>query len=317
MTTAIAFDFATKTSEPVELSAIPDAIAAGRYCWLDIDARDDAAAALAGLNVDDAVTGWIGADHRQGQLHLGQRCIHVALAEAGIERGALALRTVHVVLGHGFIATYHRHESELLEAVRANHREDFQSVAESGGFLLFEIVDHLILGYRETLAALSHGVDDIQQRLLGDVGDGILAEVSELTRALLEYRNAVVVARETVHELATRRSAYVPESTQPFLDRQSVPLERLAGDAATERTVLSESLSLYMGIVSHRTNRLVNQLTVVSLIFLPLNFLAAVYGMNFKEMPELNWAYGYFAFWAVTAVLVAVLLFLIRRRRWF
>jgi magnesium transporter len=166
------------------------------------------------------------------------------------------------------------------------------------------------------LSRLSHAVEDIQKRLLGDVGDEILIDVSELTRSLLDYRNAAVTARETIHELATRRSPYVSPSTQPFLDRQTVALERLAGDAATERTVLSETLALYMGIVSHRTNKVVNRLTVVSMVFLPLNFIAAVYGMNFEVMPELSWRYGYLAFWVVSSVVVATLLWNLRRRRW-
>jgi magnesium transporter len=108
----------------------------------------------------------------------------------------------------------------------------------------------------------------------------------------------------------------VPESTQPFLDRQTVPLDRLAQDAATERTVLSEVLNLYMGIVSHRTNKVVNRLTVVSMIVLPLNFLAAVFGMNFEKMPGLASRYGYAGFWVGSLLLVVSLLIIFRRERW-
>jgi magnesium transporter len=126
----------------------------------------------------------------------------------------------------------------------------------------------------------------------------------------------VVGARETIDELATRRSSFVPESTQPFLDRQTVPLDRLAQDAATERTVLSEVLNLYMGIVSHRTNKVVNRLTVVSMIVLPLNFLAAVFGMNFEKMPGLASRYGYAGFWVGSLLLVVSLLIIFRRERW-
>ena len=80
--------------------------------------------------------------------------------------------------------------------------------------------------------------------------------------------------------------------------------------------MLSEVLNLYMGIVSHRTNKVVTRLTVVSMIVLPLNFLAAVFGMNFEAMPELSWRYGYAGFWVVSLVLVATLLVLFRRQRW-
>jgi len=71
-----------------------------------------------------------------------------------------------------------------------------------------------------------------------------------------------------------------------------------------------------MGIVSHHTNRVVDRLTIVSLIFLPLNFLAAVYGMNFEFMPEIHWKHGYLLFWGVVSLLVTTLILLIRYRRW-
>ena len=316
MKTTVSLDFNAKHIEAIDLADVPAAAAAGRYCWIDCDNPVEAAEALAALGVDASATERVAEDNLQGQFHLGRHCIHCTLVETSLVGEELRLNAVHVVLGDGFLATVHSQPSAMLDHVREVFEDDFYTVAQSGGYLLFEIADHLIAGYRETLATMTHSVEDIQKKLLGDVGDEILTDVSELTRSLLDYRNAVVTARETLHELATRRSAYVNESTQPFLDRQTVALERLAGDAATERTVLSETLNLYMGIVSHRTNKVVNRLTIVSIIFLPLNFLAAVYGMNFTNMPELQWHYGYYYFWGITSLLAAGLLLLIRRRRW-
>lgn len=316
MTTTAAFHFIDKRIDTPQPGGIADAIAEGAYCWIDIERPSDALDVLAPLGVDTEALRRVQKSAPFGDFVLGRQCIHCALVETLFDDGEMQLNTVHVVLGEGFIATIHAEQSALLDQMRASYEEDFYGAARSGGFLLFEIADHLISGYRSALSALSGAVDDIQRTLLGDVGDEILTEVTELTRALLDYRNAVVAARETVYELATRRSAFVNESTQPFLDRQTLSLERLASDAATERTVLSETLNLYMGIVSHRTNKVVNRLTVVSMIFLPLNFLAAVYGMNFEVMPELKWPTGYYAFWAFSSLLAFFLLVLMRWRKW-
>jgi magnesium transporter len=316
MTTAVAFDFERKTVGTLPPDAVAGTIADGRFCWIDFEDPGIAAAFLPVLGVDGGDVARIDLDLQQCQAWHGPDSVHCALVETAVADGDLRLDAVHVFLATNLIATVHAGPSALVARVRATCEHDFHATAESGGFLLYELADHLIVGYREALAALTAGVDAIQRRLLGDVGDEILTDVSRLTRALLEYRNAVVAARETIDELATRRSAFVPASTQPFLDRQTVPLDRLAHDAATERTVLSESLGLYMGIVSHRTNRLVNRLTIVSMIFLPLNFIAAVYGMNFEEMPELAWRYGYAGFWGVSLLLAASLLVVLRRRRW-
>lgn len=316
MTTVNALYFDNKRIEAPEPADIASAIANGAYCWIDLATPADAEAVLGPLGVDLEALRRVQKARPFGDFMLGRHCIHCALVETSMIGEDLRLNTVHVVLGEGYIATIHAERSTLLDQMRASFEEDFYGTAQSGGFLLFEIADHLISGYRAALSDLSSAVDHIQSTLLGDVGDEILTEVSELTRALLDYRNAVVAARETIYEMATRKSPFINERTQPFLDRQTLSLERLASDAATERTVLSETLNLYMGIVSHRTSKVVNRLTVVSMIFLPLNFLAAVYGMNFTNMPELKLSFGYYLFWAFSSLLAFVLLILMRKKKW-
>ena len=116
--------------------------------------------------------------------------------------------------------------------------------------------------------------------------------------------------------LSNRRSKFISESAQPFLERQAIPLDRLSGDATTERAILSETLNLYMGMTSHNTNLVINRLVVISMVFLPLNFLAAVYGMNFKYIPEFGWRFGYLAFWCLAISLVTTIIIVFRRKKW-
>ena len=316
MVNAIAFDFDNKSSEPVALQDVSRRLRTGAYCWVDFDDLDAACATLVELSVDPTIIDRVAKNEAEGQFQLGQNSIHCRVIETKNDGGELRLLALHIILGENFLVTVHSYNSKVLERVFETYEKDFIDISDSSGFLLFEIADHLIANYRDELARLSHAVEDVQKNLLVDVGDKILQDVSELTRSLLDFRNAIVTAREVIHELSTRRSPYVSQSTQPYLDRQTVSLERLASDAATERTVLSETLALYMGIVSHRTNKVINRLTVVSMVFLPLNFLAAIYGMNFKNMPELGWRFGYAGFWLTISILVCLLLWILRRRRW-
>ena len=79
---------------------------------------------------------------------------------------------------------------------------------------------------------------------------------------------------------------------------------------------MSESVHLYMGIVTHKTNRFLSRLTVMSTLFLPLTFLAGVYGMNFDYLPELRWYYSYYSFWAISGVFSITLLIYFKRKGW-
>ncbi len=92
-------------------------------------------------------------------------------------------------------------------------------------------------------------------------------------------------------------------------------LEHVLQDLLVDRDILSESLNLYMSVVSHRTNEVMKRLTVVSVIFMPLTFLCGVYGMNFETLPELHWQSGYAMFWVLVLIIVGSLVYLMRRAR--
>jgi magnesium transporter len=83
-----------------------------------------------------------------------------------------------------------------------------------------------------------------------------------------------------------------------------------------EREILAETLNLYLGLVSYRTNKVLNRLTVVSLVFLPLTFLCGVYGMNFEWMPEIKWQFGDPIYWALSLLVATSTLASMKRRGW-
>jgi magnesium transporter len=166
------------------------------------------------------------------------------------------------------------------------------------------------------MRGLEDEVGGVQIQIVGNPGDEIFSRVAIVTRELLSFRKLVLAAREVLHELATRRSSFVSETTQPYLGNMVGKLERLGSDLTVEREILAETLNLYMGIVSHRTSRLVSRLTVVSLIFLPLTFLCGVYGMNFEYLPETEWRYGYPLVWAVALLIAGGLLVVAKTKRW-
>jgi magnesium transporter len=252
-----------------------------------------------------------------GVLRFGRGAIHCTLLEASVTGHNLVLKPIHLVIGEKFMFTLCDGQSNVMHDVCASYEDDFYQHAQSGGFLLFELVDALILDYRQTLGELAENVESMQNRLiLNEKDEEIFHDFSILSAALLEFRNAVAAARESVDGLSNRRSKFIQESAQPFLERQAIPLDRLSGDATTERAILSETLNLYMGMTSYKTNLVINRLVIISMVFLPLNFIAAVYGMNFKHIPEFGWRFGYLAFWCLALSLVSAIVFLFKRKRW-
>ncbi|GGO79105.1 hypothetical protein GCM10011348_12570 [Marinobacterium nitratireducens] len=323
MTFAIEFNFNTKQERPVSLDEIEATPASGLYYWIDLKAEPKATvrAFLERMQIDRLILDLLLDDEPPPRLNVFSSCLHFTLREARVVNDDWLTVPVEVVLGPHFMLTSHPAPVEFLADIRQTYREDFHEHSHSPGFLLFELADHLTQGYRLALNAISEMIEDIQSQILGETEGKMFREVHDLLRSLLEFRKIIISTREIVHELATRKSPYVSPTTQPFLEKKGVLLDRLSADVTTEREVLSESLNLYMGIVSHRTNRIVTKLTMVSMFFLPLSFLAAVYGMNFgsadSTMPEVGWKYGYVFFWCVAAAIVGFLVYWMRRNKWF
>ena len=319
MTTAVEFDFETKRERTIPPEAVPSAFAKGLCCWMDVDATDRAAAeaVLRELGVHSVVVEEALGAQVAGRHDVYENCLHLTIAAAAFRGGELSTSQVDVIVGEQFIVTLHRGAVEFLEQVRRTYANDFQKFAKTLSFLLYEIWDHLIDSYLKVLRAVEDEVERIQSRMFGEVDDQLFSRVGLLTRDLLLFRKLVLSQREVLHELATRRSMFVAESSQPFLNNMVDKLERLGSDLAVERETLAETLYLYMGIASHRTNKMVSRLTALSMIFLPLTFLCGVYGMNFDSMPERTWPYGYLFFWGLSACVTAGLLVMMKKGRWF
>jgi magnesium transporter len=314
----VAFDFAARTDREVPPDQLAGALQAGQYVWLDADLASAAetrrlleAQAIGSLVLDEV----FGTDI-EGRYDVYENCIHAAVTEARFEGGRLATTYVDVLLAAGLILTYRRREADFLNQICRIYRDDFQKFSRSPGFLLYEIGDRLADGYRKTLRRFSASTEEVELALFGRAGDEIFRSVAELTGDLLKFRGIVLSSRELLHGLAARRSPFVSETTQPFLENLAGTMSRLGVDIATERETLTETLNLYMGMVGHRTNRVVNRLTVISMIFLPLTFLCGVYGMNFDCIPETRWPHGYLFFWIAAFGIAGVLTLIMWRRKW-
>ncbi len=322
--TAIEFDFEARAERAIDASAARAACEAGRYCWIDVDATADPAAARTvlhqmGVN-EHAIDEAFGPDV-DGRHDLYDDCLHVAVTSAAYADGSLSHSHVDIMIGERYLLTLRRGPVEFIDHVKRTYRQDFLKFAKTPSFLLYEYFDHLIESYKRALRGLEGQVEHVQRQIFGDVDDRIFAEAAGVTRDLLSLRKIMLGAREVLHELTSRQTPFVYASAVPSLERLAAALERLVADITVERESLAETLNLYMGIVSHRTNRVVNRLTVVSMVFLPLSFLAGVYGMNFSpdaggSMPELGWRHGYFFFWVVAIAIAVSLLTYMKRRRW-
>ncbi len=289
------------------------------FHWIDADVTDPelAAGTLADLGFGDAslAIGEIGDACVRTQYRRSEEYLAFTLAGCRIEKGILIVEPVAALLDQRRLLTLHRGKIGFLDAVCDDVSEDFQRFAKGPSFLVYELWDHLIENFVALQLDLQDSVEQLQAELIGRTDEGAFLRVAEVGADLLAFRKMLIPVRDTLAELAARKSPFISEETRPFLAHMTSSVDRVISDVLVDRDLLSESLNLHMSMVSHRTNQIMNRLTVVSVIFLPLTFLCGVYGMNFRVMPELQWHYGYGIFWVLAALLTAILVAIMRRNR--
>lgn len=314
----VSFDFQSKQLGSPSLGELRAAMDGGKFCWVDVDVTNVEAARkllgelglCAGEIVEDALT-----RDPATQIARYDEYIHLVMSGCRLIGHKFDLERVDAIIGETFLLTVHRGKPVFLEAVRRAYRADFQRFAKSPSFLLYELWDHLLENYLAVHRVFEDRVEDVQRMLTGQVDESVFADASELTSDLLHLRKIVLPARSVLTELSTRKSPFVSEGTQPFLGNMVGTVERVLQDVLVDRDILSNALNNYMSMVAYRTNQVMNRLTVVSVIFLPLTFLCGIWGMNFDVMPELHWEYGYLVFWGAVIGIAGGLLWLMRRNK--
>jgi Mg2+ and Co2+ transporter CorA len=307
-------DFETRVLTEIPAAGIGEARESGRFCWLDVAESEPYLAGLAAEQPDlpdefaeDVVRDLMFSD---GWLAFG-------LVEPRVATGCHRSIGLNVLFSSNLLVTVDFGGSDTLERLRQTWRDDFMRHARSPGFFLFEIADHFTSIAQRQVHDRESRVTALQARLFGDVDDGVFAETARFVQQLGDFRHRLIIAHEIFDELATRTSTFVPETTQPFLARNADRVERTANELQLQRDALLSALNLCIGMTGHRTGQLLKRLTGFSMIFLPLSFLAGVFGMNFQHLPGLSAEWGFVGFCAASAAITLVLLGVARRARWF
>lgn len=306
--------------DPHETAAV---LASGRFVWVDVDcrhARPDVITQLlpAGslVGFDPQAVGEGGCcEATVSELRRSEGLLQIALV--GVVDGAEGLvgQSLHLLIGEGFLVTFHRGPSSVLQEVRRDYLCDFQRHAATPSFLVYEFWNEQVDQYLRLQNRLEQKVEAMRLKLRTDANEATLLELADVTGELLTLRKRVMPTRRVLEELVSRKTTLVSEATLSFMSGMIATLERLLSDISSNLGVLESGMNFSLTVATHRTNLVMNRLAVVSTIFLPLTFLCGVYGMNFEEIPELAWTHGYKFFWGLSTLITIGLVFVLRRAR--
>ncbi|UCC25212.1 MAG: magnesium/cobalt transporter CorA [Gemmatimonadales bacterium] len=245
-------------------------------------------------------------------LYLVMRMLHWDAESASVQDEQLSL-----VLGQGAVLTFQERRGDVFEGVRDRLRTGKGTIRSRGAdYLAYALIDSVVDHYFHIIEAISDHVEALEPQVLEDPSPEALAAIHRLRREMLVIRRGVWPLRDLLSQLYRDESGFIGADTRVFLRDVYDHAVQVVDTVETLRDLVGGLMDLYLTGVSNRMNEVMKVLTIIATIFIPLSFLAGLYGMNFDSMPELHQPWGYPGLLLVMAAVAGAMLLFFRRKGW-
>jgi magnesium transporter len=246
----------------------------------------------------------------QARLFIVTRMLH-------IQGESLQHEQLSIFLGHNTVLTFQETGSDRWNSIRQRIKAKGSRLrSNDASFLVYALLDNVVDSCFPLLEHYSDRAEELEARILEQSKPNVLSEIHHLKRDLLLLRWVVWPMREVVQALQRDSHECMSETTSVYLRDLYDHVIQIIEIIETYREIASDLTETYMSSVSNRMNEIMKVLTLIGTIFIPLTFLAGVYGMNFRYFPELDLKWAYPAFWFICTLLTSVMLVFFRRRNW-
>jgi magnesium transporter len=229
----------------------------------------------------------------------------------------LRIEQLSLVFSDDFVLSFQESESGIFKALRDRIRNSLGRIRRMGtDYLAYTLMDAVVDHYFVVMEKMGEKIDDLENEVVANPKRETLRGVQQLRDEILLVRRSVWPLREVVSLLEKADSPLVDKSTSFFFRDVYEHTIQVMDTVDTYRDILSGMFDIYLSSISNRLNEVMKVLTIIATLFMPLTFLAGVYGMNFEHMPELKWQYGYFTLWGVMIVIAMAMLVYFRKKKW-
>lgn len=224
---------------------------------------------------------------------------------------------VSFVLGQGVVISFQSEPGDVMEPVRERLRNNIGRLRKKGAdFLLYSLLDVIVDNYFVIVEDLGKRIEIMEERVVRRPREKDLLDMQALRRQLVGISRQVTPTRELAGRMNITPSKLIDKSTRRYINDLQDHTVYISESIGMFRDQLTNLENTYHAGLNMRMGQVMKLLTVISTIFIPLTFIVGVYGMNFKNMPELEWRYGYYAVMGVMLFISLVMLLLFRRKGW-
>jgi magnesium transporter len=222
-----------------------------------------------------------------------------------------------IIAGRNYVVTLQERPGNHFDAVRERIRKSKDRIRIIyPDYLAFALLDCMVDTYMDIIANLGGTIDALEEEILNDAGKETSGKIYRLRTELNYMRRIVLPLKETTLGFLKSNSPLIREDTRPFMTDLYDHVILTFESVEVYYSLVADQLDIYNSTISNRANEIMKVLTVFAAIFIPLTFIAGIYGMNFKKIPELEMNYGYLYFWILILLVAIGLVIYFRRKKW-
>ena len=233
------------------------------------------------------------------------------------DKGEIRMEQVSLIMGQGFVITFQEQTEDVFQPVRERLQRVEGRIRRLGAdYLFYALIDVIVSNYYSVVEGFETHIEWVEDVIHADATDEPMRMVQHLKRSLLFLRRSIFPMREVIGHLTRIENSLVDRNTLIYFQDVNDHVLQVLDAIDLYREMLATLSDLTLSLNDHRMNEVIKVLTIVSTIFIPLTFLAGIYGMNFSHMPELEWRYGYFGLLGIMLGVASMMLWFFRRKKW-
>jgi magnesium transporter len=234
------------------------------------------------------------------------------------ETETISNEQLSMILGKHFLLTFQEQPREIFGPVRDRIKKQTSRIRKTGtDYLAYALMDTVVDNYIYSIETLGEKIEDLEEEILNNPDTDVIEKINSFKREINYMRKSIRPAKEAIFRISRLDNDIIQEDTLPFLK----DLEDLTSQSTeaidTYRDLLTDQLNIYNSVMANKMNDIMKVLTIFAAIFIPLTFIAGIYGTNFEYLPELKYKYSYFIFWAVMVTVAGALIVYFKRKNWF
>ena len=233
------------------------------------------------------------------------------------DANVIKIEQVSFILGTNIVISFQENSKDVFEPIRERIRKGKGRIRKMGAdYLVYALIDAIVDSYFSILEKIGETIEEIDGELILAPRTETLNTIHELKREMIFLRKSVWPLREVISNLERGEPSLIQESTGIYLRDVYDHTIQVIDTIETFRDMLSGMLDLYLSSISNKMNEVMKVLTIIATIFIPVTFVAGIYGMNFENMPELKWPFGYLFVWMIILAIGLCMLYYFRRKKW-